>query len=215
VGQKVAFTRFVRYLRAELDRRGPGYQLTFDVTGHHTSYDVGSLLDPGGADAVYLMSYHYAGTWSRVAGSTSPLGGGRYDLRDTVRRLLRQGRPEQIIVGVPYYGHLWPTATGQIRSRTTGGGFDVTYDRAVTIAARHGARYDEVEQVQVVAFRERACPTCRAQWYQLYYDDARSLSAKWTFVKRTGLLGTGIWTIGFEGRAGALDAAMRLAFLDG
>jgi spore germination protein YaaH len=209
VGQRAAFTKFVRYLRAELDRRAPGYQLTFDITGHHTSYDVRAILARGGADAVYLMGYHYAGTWSRVAGSTSPLGGGRYDVRDTVRRLLRVGRPEQIIVGVPFYGHLWPTRTGAVRSRTVGGGFDVTYDRAVGIAAQHGARYDTVEQVQVVAFREGS------QWYQLYYDDARSLGAKWAFVKRNGLLGTGIWTIGFEGRAGALTAAMREAFLDG
>ncbi|HEY7524478.1 MAG TPA: glycosyl hydrolase family 18 protein [Candidatus Limnocylindrales bacterium] len=207
LGQRDAFTRFVRALRAELDRRRPGSQLTFDVTGHHTSYDVRGLLAPGGADAVYLMGYHYAGTWSRVAGSTAPLGGPRYDVRDTVRRLLRQGRPEQIIVGVPYYGHLWPTARGVIRSRTTGGGFDVTYDRAARIGARLGARYDPVEQVHWVAFREGL------QWYQLYYDDARSLAAKWTFVKRQGLLGTGVWTIGFEGRAGPLDAAMRRAFL--
>jgi spore germination protein YaaH len=207
VGQRDAFTRFVRFLRAELDERGPGYQLTFDVTGHHTSYDVHGLLAPGGADAVYLMGYHYAGTWSRVAGSTAPLGGSRYDVRDTVRRLLRQGRPEQIIVGVPYYGHLWPTARGVIRSRTTGGGFDVVYDRAARIGARHRVRYDPVEQVHWVAFREGR------QWYQLYYDGARSLAAKWAFVKREGLLGTGVWTIGFEGRAGPLDAEMRRAFL--
>jgi spore germination protein YaaH len=213
VGQRDAFTRFVRFLRAELDRTGPGRQLTFDVTGHHTSYDVRAILAPGGADAVYLMGYHYAGTWSRVAGSTSPLGGPRYDLRDTVRRLLRLGRPEQVIVGVPYYGHLWPTAGSRIRSRTTGGGFDVTYDRAVTIARRYGARYDGVEQVQVVAFTERACSSCQPQWYQLYYDDARSLTAKWAFVQRNRLLGTGIWTIGFEGRAGDLNDAMRRAFL--
>jgi spore germination protein YaaH len=212
-GHRVAFTRFVRFLRAELDRRGPGYQLTFDVTGYHSSYDVAGLLAPGGADAVFLMGYHYAGTWSRVAGSTSPLGGSRYDVRDTVRRLLRHGRPEQIIVGVPFYGHLWPTARGTIRSRTTGGGFDVTYQRAARIGRRHGSRYDPVEQVRWTAFRERACPTCRSRWYQLYYDDAASLTAKWTFVKRGGLLGTGVWTIGFEGGPGALTSAMREIFL--
>ena len=51
------------------------------------------------------------------------------------------------------------------------------------------------------------------QWYQMYFDDARSLAAKWAFIKAHGLLGSGVWTIAFEGRARELDAAMRKAFL--
>src|SRR5438034_71287 len=68
IGQKANFTDFVHCMRAALDAIRPGYQLTFDVTGHHDSYDVGGALRPGGADAVYLMGYHYAGTWSTIAG---------------------------------------------------------------------------------------------------------------------------------------------------
>jgi spore germination protein YaaH len=207
IGQKANFTTFVRLLRGQLDAIRLGYQLTFDVTGHHESYDVGGALRPGGADAVYLMGYHYAGVWSKVAGSTSPLGGPRYDVADTIRSLLRFALPKQLIVGVPYYGHTWPTATGGLDSRTVGGGHDVLYARAAAVAAAMGSRYDTVEQVRWVAFRQAG------QWYQMYFDDARSMAAKWALVKDRGLLGSGVWTIAFEGRLRELDAAMRQAFL--
>ncbi|MDQ6795004.1 MAG: glycoside hydrolase family 18 protein [Chloroflexota bacterium] len=207
IGQKANFTTFVRLLREQLDAIRPGYQLTFDVTGHHESYDVGGALRPGGADAVYLMGYHYAGVWSKVAGSTSPLGGPRYDVADTIRSLLRFALPKQLIVGVPYYGHTWPTATGGLHSRTVGGGHDVLFARAAAVAAAMGSRYDTVEQVRWVAFRQAG------QWYQMYFDDARSMAAKWALVKAGGLLGSGVWTIAFEGRLRELDAAMRKAFI--
>jgi spore germination protein YaaH len=208
VGQKANFTQFVHLVRAALDRIAPNYQLTFDVTGHHESYDVGGSLRAGGADAVYLMGYHYAGTWSKVAGSTAPLGGPRYDVNDTITSLLRSARPDQVIVGLPYYGHTWPTRSGAIHAQTVGGGHDVLYADAVAAAARlGGGGYDKVEQSHWVAFREGR------QWYQMYFDDAQSLGVKWDVVKRRKLLGTGVWTIAFEGGANALDSQMRRAFL--
>jgi spore germination protein YaaH len=214
-GQAAHFTDLVRRIRAALDARGPGYQLTFDVVGHFESYDVAAALARGGADAVYLMGYHYAGTFSTVAHSTAPLGGPRYDVGDAIRGLRRVAAAHQLIVGVPYYGHLWPTASGVLNARTAGGGSDVTYENARSIGRRHDARYDPVEKVQWAAWRGRSCATCPLQWFQLYYDDARTLAAKWADFRRQGLLGTGIWTAGFEGSSGELTAALRKAWLIG
>jgi len=215
IGQKANFTDLVRRLRLALDARGPGYQLTFDVVGHFESYDVGGLLLPGGADAVYLMGYHYAGTFSTIAHGTAPLGGPRYDVGDAIRGLRKVARPRQLIVGVPYYGHLWPTKSGALNARTTAGGYDVTYDKARTIAAARGSSFDTVEQVSRVVWRGRACSTCPIQWFQMYYDDARSLGVKWAEFRRQGLLGTGIWTSAFEGPSGDLNVALRNVWLEG
>jgi spore germination protein YaaH len=214
-GQKANFTDLVRRIRTELDARGPGYQLTFDVVGHFESYDVGAALAPGGADAVYLMGYHYAGTFSTIAHGTAPLGGRRYSVADAIRGLRKVARPSQLIVGVPYYGHLWPTVSGALNARTTGDGYDVLYSSARQIGAKRGTTYDPIEEVQTVAWRGRACATCPIHWFQLYYDDARSLGAKWTEFQRQGLLGTGIWTSAFEGDSGELTAALRKAWLVG
>jgi spore germination protein YaaH len=214
-GQKANFTDLVRRIRTELDGRGPGYQLTFDVVGHFESYDVAAALRRGGADAVYLMGYHYAGTFSTIAHGTAPLGGSRYSVADAISGLRLVAQPWQLIVGVPYYGHLWPTASGALNARTTGDGYDVLYSSARLIAARRGTTYDPVEKVQQVAWRGRSCATCPMQWFQLYFDDARSLGEKWTEFRRQGLLGTGIWTSAFEGGSGDLTAALRNVWLVG
>ncbi len=214
-GQQANFTDLVRRIRSELDGRGAGYQLTFDVTGHFESYDVGAALRPGGADAVYLMGYHYAGTFSTIAHGTAPLDGPRYSVNDAIHGLLKVAAPKQLIVGVPYYGHLWPTASGALNARTTGDGYDVPYSDARGIARTRGSTYDPVEEVRRVAWRGRPCPTCNLHWYQLYFDDAGSLGVKWAAFQRQGLLGTGIWTPAFEGPSGDLTAALRTAWLVG
>jgi spore germination protein YaaH len=214
-GQRANFTDLVRRIRRELDARGPGYQLTFDVVGHFESYDVGGALQPGGADAVYLMGYHYAGTFSTIAHGTAPLGGSRYSVADAIRGLRTRAKPWQLIVGVPYYGHLWPTVSGALNARTTAAGYDVPYSSARLIGARRGTIYDPIEQVQRVAWRGRSCATCPVHWFQLYFDDARSLGAKWTEFQRQGLLGTGVWTSAFEGESGDLSAALRTVWLVG
>jgi Glycosyl hydrolases family 18 len=215
IGHKANFTDFVHRMRAALDAIRPGYQLTFDVTGHHDSYDVAGALRPGGADAVYLMGYHYAGTFSTIAHGTAPLGGRRYSVADAIRGLRKVARPSQLIVGVPYYGHLWPTVSGALNARTTGDGYDVLYSSARLIGAKRGTTYDAVEEVQRVAWRGRTCATCPVRWFQLYYDDARSLGVKWTEFQRQGLLGTGVWTSAFEGESGELTDALRKAWLVG
>jgi spore germination protein YaaH len=209
-GQRAEFTDLIGRLRTELDRRRP--QLTFDVVGHFESYDVGGAL-AAGADAVYLMGYHFAGSFSTIAHGTAPLGGPRYDVSDAIRGLRSVARPDQIVVGVPYYGHVWPTVNQALNARTSGGGWDVLYRSARTMAATHGTSYDHVEQVQRSVWRGRACATCPVQWFQMYFDDARSLTAKWTEFRRQGLLGTGVWTSAFEGPSGDLTRAMRAVWL--
>ena len=212
-GQKEQFTAFVRTLRKELDRIGPGMQLTFDVVGHHESYDVAGATGPGAADAVYVMGYQYAGNWSATARSTAPMGGEAYDLVDTVKSLLKEVDRNQLILGVPYYGHVWPTSGSGLNARTEGGGFDIPYERALRLAEQYGKRYDDVEEVAWVPFRDEPCDGCAPRWYQLYFDDERAAEYKWTWVRRNNLLGSGVWTIGFEGGLGRLDRAMRSVFL--
>jgi spore germination protein YaaH len=206
--RRAEFTDFVRRLRRRLDEADRGrYQLTFDIVGHYDSWDVGAALKPGGADAVYLMGYQYAGSWTPRAGSTAPMGGTRYDVMDTIAKLRVVAKPEQLIVGVPFYGHAWPTVDATLHARTTGGGFDVPYEDARDLARAHGLRYDRVEQVAWVTWR------ASSGWMQLYFDDARAAAYKWSQVKRLGLLGSGMWTAAFEGGPAELTAELRTAFL--
>jgi spore germination protein YaaH len=210
VGQKAAFTKFVRRLRTALDDAAPGLQLTVAITGYYSSYDVRGLVAPGGADAIYVMGYHYAGWWSKIAGSNAPLGGNRYNVADTIAKLRADGVPaERLVVGVPYYGHLWPTASGALNARTTGQGSDLRLASALAILANVKPRWDPVQGVTWAAWRENGT------WVQLYVDDSRALAMKWRRFRELGLLGTGMWTIGFEGTPGAANTALREAWLTG
>jgi spore germination protein YaaH len=210
VGQKAAFTSFVRRLRAALDAAAPGLQLTVAITGYYSSYDVRGLVAPGAADAIYLMGYPYTGWWSKVAGSTAPLGGAGYTVAATIAKLRADGVPaERLIVGVPYFGHLWPTASGGLNARTTGQGSDIPLAAALAILAGATPRWDPVQAVAWAAWLENGT------WVQLYVDDARALAAKWARFRDLGLLGTGMWTIGFEGVPGPANDALRAAWLAG
>ena len=207
-GQAGAYTAFVRRLRSALDAVGPGLQLTVAVTGYYSSYDVRGLVAPGAADAIYLMGYHYAGWWSTRAGSNAPLGGPGYDVADTIAKLRADGVPaERLIVGVPYYGHLWPTTSGALDAPTIGQGSDIELASGLAILATVASHWDPVQRVTWAAWRENGT------WVQLYLDDPRALSAKWARFLQLGLLGTGMWTIGFEGTPGAANAALREAWL--
>ena len=210
LGQAGAFTSFVRRLRSALDAAGPGLQLTVAITGYYSSYDVRGLVAPGAADAIYLMGYHYAGWWSKRAGSNAPLGGAGYDVADTIAKLRADGvLAEQLIVGVPYYGHLWPTSTGALNAPTIGQGSDIQLANGLAILATVSSHWDPVQRVTWAAWRENGT------WMQLYVDDPRALAAKWDHFRALGLLGTGMWTIGFEGTPGAANAALRKAWLTG
>jgi hypothetical protein len=67
-----------------------------------------------------------------------------------------------------------------------------------------------VEQGPWARWQARACASCPLTWRQLYYEDAESAARKYELVKREGLRGSGIWTLGYEGT----DRSMERAILD-
>ena len=75
VDQRYDYVALMREVRAALDARAPGYQLTFDATRQEwlAGYDLGALTAPGAADAVFLMGYEYRGQRSAAAGAVAPL----------------------------------------------------------------------------------------------------------------------------------------------
>ena len=207
-GQKQNFVRFVRLVRRALDAKRPGYQLTYDATGLIGNYDVKALAQPGAADAVYIMGYHYRGQWSKQAGSVAPLGGPAYDYTDTLREFLKHTTRNKIVFGVPLYGWRWQTAGPGVRSATGGASGPLFYADAVREAGRRRMRYDRVEQVAWTAYRSGG------KWWQIYFDDRRALEAKWNWIIRQRLRGTGLWALGFEGpRHKEIYALLRKKFV--
>jgi chitinase len=217
-GQSANFVDFVRRLRHEMDARQPGLELTVDTTGYIANYDIKGLTAPGAADAIYVMAYHYTGSWSGRAGAVSPLHRSSYDVTDTVNAFLKLTTPDKLMLGLAWYGNLWSTQTSSLNSRTRPAGSQygspgsLPYSDAVAVAADHGRLWDSVEQVPWTRWQARACSSCPVTWRQLYYEDAQSLKAKHQLVIDRGLRGTGIWTLGFGGTGTSLYDEMRSTF---
>ena len=148
------FTALVRSVRSELDAIAPGYQLTFDTTGYIGNYPLEAATAPGGADAIFIMGYDYRGSSATQAGSISPLTGPVYDLTDTVSAYAARVSPSKLILGVPYYGRAWSTATDELHAKNISGtqyGTSVTavYGAAADLAAQYGRGYDEIGRAHV------------------------------------------------------------------
>ncbi|HET7678364.1 MAG TPA: glycosyl hydrolase family 18 protein [Candidatus Limnocylindrales bacterium] len=219
-GQGANFVTFVRQVRAALDAKAAGYQLTFDSTGWIGNYDITALTASGAADAVFIMGYDYRTASSSRAGSIAPLSSSGYDLTDTVQAYLAKTSASKIILGLPWYGRAWSTTTSDPNAPTRAGsssyGYSNTavYSTAYSLAVEKGRRYDSKEQSAWSVYQYNACSSCPATWRELYYDDSQSLAAKYDLINRLGLRGAGIWALGYDGSRTELSAGLRAKFLN-
>jgi spore germination protein YaaH/flagellar hook assembly protein FlgD len=220
-GYAEEFVAFLKAVRAELNRVGSGYQLTYDTTGHIGNYPLEASVGPGVADAIFVMGYDYRGGSASTAGSIDPLSGPRYDLTDTVRAYTARVKPSRIILGLPWYGRAWSTVDDSVRSATRDGakfGYStaVNYGNVVALVERHGRRWDGVERTPYVAYRRENCTTtygCVTSWRQVYYEDGASLRLRLEMVNEYGLRGAGMWALGYDGGHAELYRAYAESFL--
>jgi chitinase len=221
-GSEDGFVALVRTMRAELDRVARGYHLSFDTLGRPGNYPLERALAAGGADAVFVMGYDYRTAGSTYAGSIDPLAGPAYDLAETVRAYLARIPASRLILGIPYYGRAWSTVSDAPNARTQtgttyGSSTAVNYAAAVALAAEHGRRYDSREVSAWTAYRKDVCSSggsCVTTWRQVYYDDAATLRARYDLVNRSGLRGTGIWALGYDGTRPELYRVLAEKFLN-
>ncbi len=215
------FTLLVKRVRATLNARAKGYQLTFDSTGWIGNYPIEDATAKGGADAVVVMGYDYRSSSSSPVGSIAPIGGPTYDIRDTLAIYLSRVPASKVILGVPYYGRAWSTSTDTLNAKNISGAkygtsVTVTYGTAREFAVTYGTAYDPVEGVAWTAYRRQNCtPTygCVNPWRELYFDDAKALKAKYDLVNQYDLRGAGIWALGYDGTRTELYAALKAKFI--
>jgi spore germination protein YaaH len=220
-GRAGEFVALVQSIRAELNRIHKGYQLTFDTTGSIGNYPIEAATAPGAADAIFIMGYDYRTASSSSAGSIAPLGGSSYDLVDTILAFTERVPARKLILGIPYYGRAWSTVSNRLRARTQsetryGRSTSVTYATAAALARQHGRRYDRTEATAWVAYRRRVCTAahgCVTTWREVYFDDARSLRAKYDTINRFGLRGAGIWALGYDDQRPELYATIVAKFV--
>ena len=195
------YNAFVKTLRAELDKIHPGYELTFCATGSTGYYDIATLTGDGAADAVFIMGYDFRNGSSSYAGSIAPLTSPKpvYDLTQVVDAYKARPADSKIILGLPYYGIAWSTATNDPNAtviKSSCAPTSVFFAGAASLAATNGRHYDSIEQSAWTAYQLN-CGGVQT-WRELYYDDDQSLAAKYDMINYWNLRGAGIWALGYD-----------------
>ncbi len=151
-------------------------------------------------DRIFIMGYAYR-SGSSSPGAIAPLDGrsspGGLDIGWTVDRYAAEGVPlGRVLLGLPYYGLSWPTASAELGAARTGSGSLYTPRLHLGEPASLGVplQYEPGESVSWFAWYDEATPT----WRQVFYDTPTSLRPKYAHAISRGLAGVGIWALGYD-----------------
>jgi chitinase len=223
------FTRLLQTLRAALnaagDTDGKRYLLTIAAAASE-EYVANTELEKIAhtVDWVGLMSYDFAGAWSKTSGHNAPLfadpaspspDGARNTVAAAVMRHLQSGVPPgKLLLGLPLFGRTWrgcdPRNNGEYQGCS--GPAKGTWEDGVLdyqdIAANYltkGAFVRHFNQAAKVPF---LFDTTSGQFVS--YDDAESFRYKVGFLKERRLGGAMYWEITADREGSLLDLAKEL-----
>ncbi len=132
-------------------------------------------------DAVLLMTYEWGYTYGPPM-AVAPIA----SVRRVLEYAVTEFPPEMALLGMPNYAYDWtlPFVSGESRARLIGN------QEAVALAAREGAeiRFDETAQTPWFTYTDGG-----GGIHEVWFEDARSVDAKFDLVEEFGLRGLGYW----------------------
>lgn len=134
-------------------------------------------------DFVVIMTYEWGWSGGRPW-AIAPLN----EVRKVLDYAVTAIPPEKILMGVPLYGRDWKIPWVQGTYART-----VNPKAAVQLAAQYGVAIQYHETYQSPYFRYT---DSEGQQHEVWYEDARSVQAKYDTVKEYGLRGVSYWVLG-------------------
>ncbi len=186
---------FINILSSKFWSENPAYHISIDLPEKdwNNVWDVAALQE--NSTALMIMGYDIYNLNSREAGPPAPLDDDHPNdpsIRHSINTYLAAGvKREKLLLGVPYYGYLWPTVSDGRKAATTGKGEYISYEHMINYSKTYGRRWDETWKTPWFAFK------LGNQWYQGHYEDTESLNLKYDLVLAENLGGIGIWHLGF------------------
>ncbi len=125
-------------------------------------------------------------------GPVAPLEGA-VSILGFMQSYLEKVPSDKLILAVPYYGYDWPlkpdgTATGEP-------GRTLPYAEIASMSKGKNIIWDEVAQTPSIRYVDTETSTPRI----LFFENIRSLGAKYDFINKKNLKGMGIWALGYDG----------------
>lgn len=174
------------------------------------AFNYSSLVES--CDALMMMCYAFAGSWSTVAGPNAPLVGWGtspesssnmvWAMCDYVRYAPEVH--EKLVIGLPYYGHQWETTSSEPHSAVTDC-VTLFYNSLVSRAENYGELWDTESLTPWYNYYSNG-------WNQGWYDGEESLALKYDMVNMAGMQGIGIWALGYDGSRSELWDLLEVSF---
>ncbi|MCI8285009.1 MAG: LysM peptidoglycan-binding domain-containing protein [Firmicutes bacterium] len=181
------FTSFVRELTNTMNSRG--YTVSVALAPK-VSADQKGLLYEGkdyaglgaAANSVLLMTYEWGYTYGPPM-AVAPIS----HVRRVVEYALTEIPAEKIDLGIPNYGYDWqlPFKAGETRARTMGNIEAV--QQAIAVGAE--IKFDETAQSPYYTYMNGG------DLHEVWFEDVRSMRAKFELIKEFNLRGAGYWHI--------------------
>ncbi len=156
---------------------------TYDITvgpwhGAHDYAAHGQIMD-----FVIIMTYD----WGWAGGPPYPIAP-IPNVREVLEYAVSVIPPGKILMGVPFYGYDWtlPYVEGGPWARM------VSYVQALQLAAQYGAPIQYNEEFQAPSFQYF---DSQGRQHIVWFEDARSVQAKYSLVNDYGLRGVSYWVL--------------------
>ncbi|HUX91225.1 MAG TPA: glycosyl hydrolase family 18 protein [Gallionellaceae bacterium] len=178
-------------------------------------YDRKSLLIP---DYIVIQGYDAHWKESPKAGPVAQLDGSMAaSWESSLNYFLSLGVPRhKIMMSVPFFGYEWPTASDAVGALTRGAGSEISFAplpidlvpavkaSAVERIRQYGSRRDPATGSPYYVYRDET------GWFQGWFEDEVSLSAKFEFIKKQRLAGVAVFSLGYD--AGNFQDLLRSHF---
>lgn len=214
------FSLLVKDLSLACKKKNPSCEMSIDVFAdsavNNRLWDYAQITRH--LDYVIIMAYDYYRASSTQAGPVAPLRGVcsdfqtdrptclTYDVARAIADFTKVVPAEKIILGVPYYGYQWQTASNSFLSNTyEGSGSTATYKRVQDLL--WDAQLENKNKV--LGLQTHWNDTTLTPWLtyketdgsltQIHYEDERSLGLKYDLVNQSNIAGIAIWALGYDG----------------
>jgi spore germination protein YaaH len=197
---KEAFSKFIVKASKELKLINPKYMISLCLYAEDWNHVFDIKTIDSAVDFYTLMGYDYYGSFSKTTGPVSPLqktklfGNG---VEYSVNYYKNQGvRLKKLIVGLPYYGAEWYTKNSEIGTTVT--------------KFKSHPKYNSIKEFYIdslkipVQFNTQSSSSYliiedkNKEYRQLFFEDVKSLSVKYDWIKKQKIGGVGIWALGYD-----------------
>tara|TARA_R110002073_G_scaffold279026_1_gene443194 strand:- start:483057 stop:484481 length:1425 start_codon:yes stop_codon:yes gene_type:complete len=181
------------YIHAQL----PGKEVSFDGPAvNWGGWDFNGLVQ--NVDHLIIMAYDYNGSWSSTTGAVSPLTHPSNGISVTKTVNSDYGTAianaaSKIVLGVPYYGKHWETATSSAGATVTDYVKSTFYrDTDDDAPLNGGYLWDSNSQTPWFRWNQSG-------WNQIWAENEQSLALKYDLALNKNLGGIGIWALNYDG----------------